>query len=91
MQMMYWFKKGILNARLYDSPYFRQWETAVNKMEEILARMELACHSYAPQLGALKFSEQLHKTAHSDRRKFRQGKAENTSRGAKVENLHTDK
>lgn len=46
--MMYWFKKGILNARLYDSPYFRQWETAVNKMEEILARMELACHSYAP-------------------------------------------
>lgn len=32
-------RKGILNARLYDSPYFGQWETAVNKMEEILARM----------------------------------------------------
>lgn len=46
--MMYWFKKGILNARLYDSPYFRQWETAVNKTEEILAHMELGGHSYAP-------------------------------------------
>ena len=78
-QMMYWFKKGILNARLYDSPYFRQWETAVNKKEEILAHVELAGHSYAPQLGALKFSEQFHKAAHSDHRKLRQGKAENTS------------
>lgn len=77
--MMYWFKKGILNARLYDSPYFRQWETAVNKTEEILAYVELAGHSYAPQLGALKFSEQFHKAAHSDHQKLRQGKAENTS------------
>ena len=51
----------------------------VNKKEEILAHVELAGHSYAPQLGALKFSEQFHKAAHSDHRKLRQGKAENTS------------
>lgn len=75
--MMYWFKKGILNARLYDSPYFRQWETAVNKMEEILAHMELTCHNSAlPTRG---FSKQLHKTAHSDCLNLRQGKAENAS------------